>query len=1060
MDPKTLELLHDNLIEPKDFSKDPNMVKTLECFHFNLPVTPNFSVFPGLIELRIIEQDVVDLNWLKDCKHLIMLTVYHTPLKDTKGLINIPAVKQLILEGNKLDHFPDISSLKNLVDFSVAENPIFEIDNFPKSEALQSLNLSSTGISYVSNTILNFPNLRKLQIAGNNLHDFSLFKLLSQLTKLQELYLYDPNYEENPICSFPNYDVLPSAYLPNLTILDTYKLSDKMKQNYQARRKQAELYYLFEASANMTSIYDQVRDFHQKTNEMIQSVDFNTLIDKDAFAQIYNIIYNYDKLGIMLEEFHRLTSTTTFQSGASISIVQLDMASDECRSIEEMLCSKCTNKGQTSLFGIWKVSHLATKSEVEEECIVSPDNYVLVIPESLQDSIKLISDWRHNQGELNPMSSTTINGQTTILLCDPRTKHSNTLVPEYICFYCEPFEDGVQDIEKLISSMKENENTLKETVQTEDTLVLFDKQLDFTPEISLVNVTLTHCGITSLSIFKDLVNVKELNLPFNEIETLRDLPETLSALEVLDVSYNKIAAIHDLLPDSDKACEPIKLLLIFGNPICSPKTINLTMQFFPQSMSIMNEPKIPLYVPHSADPGYFIQSIFPPEIQLETLTSLDFRNQCLVSLAPLSSLPNLKILYASDNMLTQIDFSSNTLTFGDFSLNSITNFPTSEQFPVVEALLVSANKIAEINPLQSLLALFISDNEVSELITQDYFPNLVSLSCNNNPLLKNYNDQRIIFSNPKLKMLNGTFITNQMANKAKAMYTGVFFKETADAMLEGNVQILDLSKRALKDVNCLESNKLIEIDLSNNNLATIKWGQGSLPNLKQLNLSGNSLINFDFAMCLPKLKVLDISSNKIKDEEFQSLCSTLFISLTTLSLSNNSIKTIPSIPQRTFPVLESINLSHNFINRIDPGAFEHPKLIAIDLSYNSLKKLDNIASPQIVALDLSHNRVSTVDEVEKLRPCTHIQKFAFNDNSLTQRIGHRIKCLSILRTVKEMDCRPVTESDLNQVRIILEQMTGGPILSPRVPVQKPAAASPSLPPLQGGLKKKSSRFPR
>ena len=1056
MDSTVNELLIDNLVDPAEFAKDPSALKTLECFHFNLPKNPNFSVFTGLVELRVIEQDIMTLNWLKDCKNLLLLTVYHTQLKETSGLKYSPCLKQLILEGNKLDNFPDVSILPNLVDLSVAENPIFEISEFPKNESIQTLNISSTGISYLSNTIVNFPNIKKLQLAGNNLHDFAIFKVLGQLKKLQELYLYDPNYEENPICSFPNYDVLPAAYLPNISILDTYKISDKMKNLYQNRRKQAELYYLFEASSNMSVVYDQLRDFHSKATDLISSIDFNSSVNKDIFAQIYNIIYEFDKVGTLLEEFHRQAATTTFQSGGCVSIEQLDANSDKCREIEDVIYKKCTNKGEISLAGVWKVVHLATKSEVEEEDFVSPEDYVVALQQTPLDTIKLISDWHHTQGDLEVSSTVTVNSMATVILCDPRAGASHTLIPEYIGIFCQPFEDGIQEIEKLCNEIKASPAP-KEEIKTEDSLMLLDQpQFDITP--SLVNITLSHCGITSLSIFKGLENLRYLSVPFNEITTLNDLPE-FPELDVLDVSFNKIETIQDLLPNTNEAADAVKLLLIFGNKICSPKVINLTMQFFPNALSIIDEPKIPLYVPIAKDPSIFLTSIFPENIQLETITSLDFRNQCLVSLAPLGSLPNLKILYASDNMLRSIDFSSKTLTFGDFSLNEITEFPSEEQFPAIEALLLNGNHIEKLVRIQSLLALFISDNKVSELITSDLFPNIVSLSCIQNPVLKLYNEQRIIFSNPKLKMLNGTVITTQIANKAKSMYTGVFFKETSQQLLPPGTKELNLSGQGIKDINAIESSSLLDLDLSKNNLTNITWTSSSVPHLKSLNLSTNAMILFDFANYVPQLRVLDVSANKINDETLECLVQTRFPVLQTLIIANNSIKTIQGFNPDHLPNLETLSLSHNFINKIAAGAFDHPKLANIDLSYNSLKKLDNIAAPQILSLDISHNRVSTVDEVEKLRGCSRIQKFAFNDNSLTQRISPRIRCLSILRSLKEMDGRVVSESDLNQVRIIIEQMTGGPILSARGQ-PKAAVVSPSLPPLQGGLKKKTLRFPR
>ena len=143
------------------------------------------------------------------------------------------------------------------------------------------------------------------------------------------------------------------------------------------------------------------------------------------------------------------------------------------------------------------------------------------------------------------------------------------------------------------------------------------------------------------------------------------------------------------------------------------------------------------------------------------------------------------------------------------------------------------------------------------------------------------------------------------------------------------------------------------------------------------------------------------------------------------------------------------------------------------MAYNSLRKADNLACPHLVSLDLSHNRITLVDECFKLARCTQLQKFWFNDNPLAQRTSHRIRCLTILRNVKEMDGRSVTESDLAQVKMVLEQGSGVSI-TPSAGVQPQqrnakvnnVMLAPPLPALQPGpagkrsLTRPQQRFPR
>ena len=199
--------------------------------------------------------------------------------------------------------------------------------------------------------------------------------------------------------------------------------------------------------------------------------------------------------------------------------------------------------------------------------------------------------------------------------------------------------------------------------------------------------------------------------------------------------------------------------------------------------------------------------------------------------------------------------------------------------------------------------------------------------------------------------------------------------------------------------------------------------------------------------------------------------------LTSLSLASNALKKAPYVAR--FQSLESLDLSHNFISTVDKGAFEcGGSLKIINLAYNSLRKLDNVGSTSLLSLDVSHNRIPSVEEVGKLRVCQKILKFWFNDNPLSQRIAPRIRCLCLLQSLQEMDGKPVSESDLNQVRILLEQSGMAP-QQPQQQLQQPLSGrsgggnssrmnqvvmQPGLPqlnhgPTQGGTKRKT-RFSR
>lgn len=1056
------EILLDNRVNKDEFNKNPENVKSLECFHYNLPEIPNFfSNFTGLTDLRILEQDIINLDWLKDCPNLINLNVFHTNLKCTKGLVYVCNLKKLFLDGNKLERFPDISNLKSITEFSIADNNIGDIPDIPVLPSLQVLNLAKCNLSSLPKTVVNLSSLSTLNIAGNNFDDFSLFYTLSPLQYLQELYLYHPLYGENPVCSFPNYDVIPISVLPQITILDTYKINEKTKNLCVNRRKHAEIFYSAEASSNISVCYSQLNDFNKQYRQMLSDIDANIKVNKDILLNVYASVDEFESICRSEVEFYRQISTLSYQSGGSISFVEIT-DEDEINTITRNI----TLPSWMEVRFVMKLTVVSVQCEKDNTGNDNISEYFYAKINDLNEVPKNVQEWKQFQNTINYSSNIILeNSSESVLVCTKSPISSTLFIPKFFCFFSKSANKFLADISRSLDEMRNGDNSVP-IDHTNDSIYAFSSP--YMLEENLVNVTLINCGVESLYMFKDLRSLKALYLPFNKITTLEDMPE-IATLELLDVSFNKISSIQALLTQSQTASESIRSILIFGNPICSPKVINLMMQFFVNSEQLLDDPRVPLYVPPETDDSFFLTSVFPSDIQLESITSLDFRGQCLVSLSPLSQLPNLKILYSSDNLLRSIDFQSPTLQFGDFSANLIEEFPSGDSFPSLQTLLLGSNKLTSLDSIHSLQSLFISDNGISKLPDDEMFPNLLCISLQNNPLTKQYNDLRIIYSLPKLRMLNGQLVTAQMASRAKSTFGGILLVEHLYSVCPKNSISCNLSNKGYKEVNNLKCSTLTELDLSQNQIQVIEWSHSSLPSLQVLNLSSNIIAQFDFCSVLPQLAAIDLSSNKINDKVFYSMMNATFPRLKKVVLANNNIKSIEFSLKKVFPLLEEADFSHNFIQKVNPGVFELPTLKHLDLSYNVLRKLDNIVAPNLESLDLSHNRVPSVDEVEKLKGCTNLLKFAFNDNPLAQRISHRIRCLSILRTVKTMDGRLVTESDINQVRIILEQMQGGQsLLTPRA-IQnqigsrnnpKVTTSNPPLPPLQQAqAKRKIINFP-
>ena len=658
----------------------------------------------------------------------------------------------------------------------------------------------------------------------------------------------------------------------------------------------------------------------------------------------------------------------------------------------------------------WNILHLPLISILHEDHAQLEKTDYFIKLENLESSVSILQTWTVTKSFDKTETFVVDEAFAFCIFC----KHSTVgFVPEALLMFSVPFEERYEDIESLIDSIESSDPPENVSIGTTGTsIVAF--QNDFNLNKSLVSVHLVNCNIQTLQVFDGMENLETLLIPFNEIPTLTDMP-ILPKLTKLDVSFNKISEAQQLVIPSAAMRSNIKDICIFGNPICDPKSLRYVIHLYIDSNKVFRIHGRSLYIPPGCDEEVFLNSIGATN----SITVLDLKRLCITTLSPLSQLPHLKTLFASGNDLKSIDFQSETLEYADFSENQISEYPRSDSFPMLQTLLLNSNQLTYFSPLPTVCALFVGDNQISELPISDDFPMLEVLFVSGNPVSKSYQDSRFIFAIQTLKMLNGKIITPQQRQKINRQFSGVLFAEDVPRILQPKQASLDLSNHEMRDVNALSSQNLASLDLSNNLLASIDWLSTSIPRLQQLLLQNNQLQSLGFITAVPQLKVLNLSSNKLSDAHIDSLCTMKLPHLTTLSLANNSLKRAPTI--RGFVSLESIDLSHNFIASVDRGVLECPNLKILNLGYNSLRKLDNVGIPSILSLDVSHNRIPSVDEVAKLRTCQRILKFWFNDNPLSQRIVPRIRCLTLLQTLQEMDGKMVTESDLSQVRILLEQ---------------------------------------
>ena len=180
-----------------------------------------------------------------------------------------------------------------------------------------------------------------------------------------------------------------------------------------------------------------------------------------------------------------------------------------------------------------------------------------------------------------------------------------------------------------------------------------------------------------------------------------------------------------------------------------------------------------------------------------------------------------------------------------------------------------------------------------------------------------------------------------------------------------NLTTLDLSNNRLLwfEVKTV-SISLEQLALGNNLLQTIPDFSGSWPNLVYLNLSGNSIKDFEpmALIGLTSLKHLFLASNQIT-----SIPASRFLSLkalTQLDLSNNMIKKVEPFAFSLETSLTFVNLSFNMIEDSNMGEVFHSSVKHLLMNGNRLREIHlNLAQLfSLEWLDVSFNNISDIAE--------------------------------------------------------------------------------------------------
>jgi len=426
-------------------------------------------------------------------------------------------------------------------------------------------------------------------------------------------------------------------------------------------------------------------------------------------------------------------------------------------------------------------------------------------------------------------------------------------------------------------------------------------------------------------------NLKVLNVSSNRLSELHPGPfASLPALEELDLANN---ALVKLPSSAFRNSRSLRRLNLNSNQVSFIQRQSFQGLQRLHRLSLSN---------NDLSSRWLQDDVFS---HLHNLKHLEISSNRLTSLGGLvSSIPSLTSLQAANNQINKISDLPDLHELEDLDLshNAISHLSLFSSTPSLRSLNLAHNNINDIRNnafvnLTLLTRLNLRGNSLSQLPPSllSSLENLEQLDLADNQLSSL---QALPLPRLELLILEG--------NSLRSLPTKIFSEATMirELNLVGN-QLRTLDKEVFEPLANLEV-----LLLDSNQLEDINGVLSSLPVLKELSITDNSLKWFDMAFFPKSLRVINLHSNLIDliGNYYKMLEG---FHLKQLDLSDNRISFLE--PQIFVDSLEEIKLEANNISEIAPGTFfglNH--LRNVNLRSNSLTRLpraslqvSNLASP-------------------------------------------------------------------------------------------------------------------